>query len=662
MQKNKVGNDGLEIVRDLRAEIERLTKIASLLLILFVGQQPAEADDPNGSASVLGVAIVPHRVEESMRYRRPRDPSSAARVQLFMLGTAIPGKFDGKSPAQLLESGDWAWHDMSAAVKPPPGAMTVWSFNGKSSRWGVGQEFQLAADGLAETTVKISEPRRWISAVTFLSSDEQVQPDTIVVHVANESNDDLTISGMRLWLPKSNATWQVLWPQSMQSVRSTVPSKDRGFMKLTTEKLPLTYAALELQTSEGSLWTHLRIKRETFDISGGWVNDSLTHEPYLKLLKHLHVNTGQIDRIEGYTDNPSLYDRYPIKLFNRLWPLEQWDTDALLPRIHAVEFIGEPQYGGGRPVAPQEVFDKLYPYRISRLPTSVTLSEERTWRWYAGLSDYPHYDAYRVVAPAADAWREYDRWGGERIRWGAPLETIGVMCRSLRELNRPVPCAYWSQGPHDGWGGGFLGGGRSRRSPTPDELRSQAMHAISSRITSLYWFNLSLKSLLKFPDTWEPIQRIGREIRMMEPILLEGDAYEFEDRKKLDGTPDWDLASIAAPTAALLFANDVAYIPDSRDSVFKFGPPREMELSYRLPSWLRTANYVFRIDADGTHEVQWAIHGERVTIKDVRTLDAIYVVTKDEFIRTGILQRRLAALDQEAATSIDIDSLRATIP
>jgi len=188
------------------------------------------------------------------------------------------------------------------------------------------------------------------------------------------------------------------------------------------------------------------------------------------------------------------------------------------------------------------------------------------------------------------------------------------------------------------------------------------MHAISSRITSLYWFNLSLRSLLKFPDTWEPIQRIGREIRMMEPILLEGDAYDFEQRKKPDGTPDWDLASIAAPTAALLFANDTAYVPDSRESVFKFGPPREIELSYRLPSWLRTANYVFRIDADGTHEVQWAIHGERVTIKDVRTLDAIYVVTKDEFIRTGILQRRLAALDQEAATSIDIDSLRATIP
>lgn len=84
-----------------------------------------------------------------------------------------------------------------------------------------------------------------------------------------------------------------------------------------------------------------------------------------------------------------------MKLFNRLWPLDQWDTDDWLPKIHAVEFLGEPQDRVGRPVAPQEVFAELLPYRTSRLATSVTN--------YAGLSDYPHYDAYRVVAPAANS-------------------------------------------------------------------------------------------------------------------------------------------------------------------------------------------------------------------------------------------------------------------
>ena len=107
---------------------------------------------------------------------------------------------------------------------------------------------------------------------------------------------------------------------------------------------------------------------------------------------------------------------------------------------------------------------------------------------------------------------------------GAPLETIGDMTRSLRDLNRPRPIAYWSQGAHAGW---CCYGGRGRTSPTPDELRAQAYHALASRITSLYWFNLSLKSLVKFPDLIEPITRVNREIRLMEDLLLEGDAFEY---------------------------------------------------------------------------------------------------------------------------------------
>jgi hypothetical protein len=188
------------------------------------------------------------------------------------------------------------------------------------------------------------------------------------------------------------------------------------------------------------------------------------------------------------------------------------------------------------------------------------------------------------------------------------------------------------------------------------------MHAISSRITSLYWFNLSLKSLLKFPDTWEPIQRIGREIRMLEPFLLEGDAYQFERRLKADGTPDWDLASIVSPSAAVLFANDTAYIADTKESIFKFGPPRAAEFSFRLPHWLRKPAQVFRMDGDGLHEIEWSILNDRVTIKDTRTLDAMYVVAKDDAIRAGILKRRQLAIDHEATNFVDIDSVKALRP
>ncbi len=67
----------------------------------------------------------------------------------------------------------------------------------------------------------------------------------------------------------------------------------------------------------------------------------------------------------------------------------------------------------------------------------MTHSEERIWRYYAGLSDYPHFDAYRVVAPAADNCDFTSVGTDKTITWGAPLETIGNLCRSQRELNRP---------------------------------------------------------------------------------------------------------------------------------------------------------------------------------------------------------------------------------
>jgi hypothetical protein len=355
-----------------------------------------------------------------------------------------------------------------------------------------------------------------------------------------------------------------------------IPIGDKGGARFATGRLPLTSTAVEVRVTDEAgvhtiLWAHLRIKREVFDIGGGWVaaalgaGNTLHAEPYLKASRRMHVNAGMHQHVPGYSDHPTLFDRYPLKYMNRLQPFDQYDLDDMLPRIHAVEFLGEPQYGGGRPVPPMEVWRELAPYQATRLATTVTHSEERIWRDYAGLSDYPHYDAYRVSAPAADAWNQYDRWGSQRIRWGAPLETIGDLTRSLRDLNRPLPIAYWSQGAHAGWG---RYGGRARTSPTAEELISQAYHALSSRITSLYWFNLSLESLVKFRDLIDPITQVGREIRMMESFLLEGDATHHARLSHPEGKPDWEISVISGPRAALAEERSLGFDPAFNDTDF----------------------------------------------------------------------------------------------
>jgi hypothetical protein len=358
----------------------------------------------------------------------------------------------------------------------------------------------------------------------------------------------------------------------------------------------------------------------------------------------MHVNTGQIQEIDSKHQPDDWFSETPFKSFNRMMPLEQYDKDEWLPRIHAVEFLGEPQYGGGRPVPPQEVFDAFVPYLASRLPTSVTHSEERVWRHYAGLSDYPHFDAYRVVAPAADSWRQYDRWGDRRISWGAPLETIGVLTRSLRDLSRPVSIAAWSQGPHAGWGG-FLDG-RRRRSPTPAELRSQALHALASRITSLYWFNLSRKSLLKFPDTWDAMRRVGREIQMMAPSLLDGDAAYYQQLSDAQGNPEWDLSTIVSIEEMLIFALDLKY-RISEENTFEFGDPRDLRIELPWSDTKHPPVDLFRWNADGIQEVEWRYDNGTILIVDRGAADCLYVASKQSTSRRSWETRRQEALDKE---------------
>jgi hypothetical protein len=651
----------------------------------------------NGSQlEIAGLSVTPHVQSKSMRYRRDPDPELGARVELFLrnqdqvpltMAPEFSATFDGQSAGHWLASGDWAWHDTPSArsnetLSLAPGAMTVWSFNSKVSKWGEGTHHQLVLGNDSSTPLgfHLEKPTVWLSAVTFLGEGDSVHPVRIVIHIANESGHSVTPHACRLWLPAGHSNYRVLYPQDwLRNVHrfpigTGIQSGGKGGFVVETGPLPLTYCAVEVETStqEGevsSLWAHLRIKREMFDMGGGWVADrvgdsnTLQAVPYLKTLRRMHINSGMHQDVTGYSDT-SLFDQYPLKYMNRLEPFERYDTGLMLPRIHAVEFQGEPQYGGGRPVPPQEVLTRFLPYGPTRLPTSVTHSEERIWRYYAGLSDYPHYDAYRVCAPAPDSWTRYDRWGGERLRWAAPLETIADMTRSLRELNRPRPIAYWSQGAHDGWG---RYGGRQRTSPTPDELRAQAYHALSQRITSLYWFNLSLKSLLKFRDLIEPITRVNREIRLMEDLLLEGDAFEYR-REIEEGQLSWDLASVMGPSGGLLFAHDLAYVPDLDEKVFKFRP-RDGLFVFKLPAYLSQPTQVFRLDADGLHDVTFTVEENRIILRDRVKVAGIYVVSQNDHLRASLEARHASLIAFErgfgfdpAHSDSDFEALKQILP
>jgi len=637
---------------------------------------------------VAGTVVVPHAptIATDLRYAAERGPTDGARVQLFVInrGTAsitLPPDaaitVGGTSPDGLVAAGAWSWHDFPSQwpdepLELPPAGLTVLSLNAAGGGWAAGTVTDVTIAGHDPLRLDATPADAWISSITFLrraaaEGIESVHPDTLVVHVENRSDRAWSIQSCRLWAPRPGGTHRALFAgDALEGSQpfpadGTIPPGQSGGIVVSVAGLPLSYAAVELKLRgpdgvERSLWGHVRVKRERFAIGGGWVDSSLPagrslhSDDYLRTLRRMHVDCGMHGFVPGYTDDPARWALCPLEFMSACRPFEEYDTDAVLPRVHAVEFLGEPQYGGGRPVPPAEVRRKLAPYRATRLPTSVTHSEERIWRHYAGLSDHPHFDAYRICAPAADVWRKYDRWGGAKIRWGAPLETVGDLARSLRELNRPGPIAAWSQGTHHGWD---AMDGRTRSSPTPDELVVQAWHVLAARITSLYWFNLSVKSLLAHRDLIEPMMRVDREALVLEPLMLEGAAGRHERTLRPDGGPDWDLATICGPQAAVLFALDLDYRPDPERKEFVFGGPRDASWRFRLPGYLGAVADVFRIDADGVHDVSWRRDGDAVVVDSQGSRVAIHVAAIDAGLRGRLEARRRELVAEEQATAFD---------
>jgi hypothetical protein len=324
---------------------------------------------------ILGVHVTPHQFSNEMRWRRPPNPELAAKVELFLhnrddaacsLSKETPVLFDGQLATQLIAEDQWAWHDspsiwLTENESLPPDGLTVFTINGKSASWGTGTQHQLQIGAHPASKFSIEKPQAWLSAVTFLADPLQGQaptmyPNRIVIHIANDATNELQIRSLRLWLPKPDSSHHVLYLARTYNEldcfpnSKTLPAKDKGGFSVRCDPLPLTYAAVEVRVQrpgkgEESLWSHLRIKREVFDISGGWVasdvggKNSLSIDEYRQTLKRMHINTGQIEEVGGFTDNPKEYEKLPIKRFNRLWPLSRYDTDEMLPTIHAVEFL-----------------------------------------------------------------------------------------------------------------------------------------------------------------------------------------------------------------------------------------------------------------------------------------------------------------------------------
>ena len=86
--------------------------------------------------------------------------------------------------------------------------------------------------------------------------------------------------------------------------------------------------------------------------------------------------------------------------------------------------------------------------------------------------------------------------------------------------------------------------------------------------------------------------------------------------------------------------------------MFRF-TPRDAELAFTVPGWLQDAGHIFRVDADGTHDVTADVRDGTVLIRDTIHVVGVYVATQDATLRHTLDARHRALLGIEAATGFD---------
>jgi len=628
---------------------------------------------------IVGISVIPHTYSKEIRYSRAVSEELGSLVRLFVMHSKPSGEpmemqltFNGKKPSELVASGDWAWFEMpenlSEEGKPyllNPGKMDVFTFNAK--KWHVGSEFSLnileVKSGLNESVnIPIRQTDVIINLIScFTGENGSIYPDKMLVHLENNAEKPYKTKQIRIFASTPTGMTEQKTVKEFETFteNKNLPAKDRSGIMFHTGKLPLTYGVLELQIEdesekESSVWVYLKFKVDQFDIGSGWLEIQsrpgiipVTKESYLKLLKRMHVNLTHLENISGYTDSlgeDGLYTRYPMRLMSGFGDIDRYNTDEWMAKIHGVDAVGEPQLG----LTPMATYDALKKYKRAKYPTTLTLSDDSGFRYYAGLADFPHFDAYRVTAPSADTWWLYDRWD-KKLLWGAPLEGIGEMTRTLRAISRPLPIALWSQSIHDG-GEGELH--RKRKVPNPDEILMQAYQGLANGVMGLYWYSLQSWSVLKYRDTLDITTRIGREMRLLDSFYLTGDAYKHE-RIDVESKPNLDLNSIITPDSALLFALDLDYEPDRKAQVFRFKGIRNIDVSFQLPGYLKGIKDLFKVSADGIINVGWESMPNGVKIKDQLDKVGIYVATKDAGMRQKLTKRLEDLITLEKSVGFD---------
>ena len=629
----------------------RKSYISVILLFVFCGIFSATSQTSNTGASlsleIAGVTVVPHFVSgeipnypDEEKYLSKFKPG--ALIRIFVRNADLDSDihsevlFNGKTGQELIDSDIVCFCDApdiretttGLSTKIPAGAMDYYLLNVVNRDFyenGIKLKFRDKLTGnTTEKLVNIDNPDFFASRIEFCSSNGSSFPDGFYVYFSNNSEKDIRVNKIKIW--KAGKTYGEHWgsksfvPKNIFwfGEKENIPNNSMNGAFVNTGKLPFGEIIVEFEITRNSLMEKMYYAVKpmiiNFDIGLGWDSNLLSKsEAYCKTMKFMHFNTVN-SGLKSFLANKEWSEKYPMKRFSKLQNESTTTDENELKTIHGAEHFGEPQFKK-RPA--WEIFNYYVTYRNSGFPTTLTLSHEPGFFIYAGVVDYPHFDAYRVVAPHADKRGDYIKYGNKNVKWGSPLETIGDYMRTLNRISYPNPVAAWTQAMSDGWKNQAR---RNAGNPNNLEMRIQAYEAVVNGATSLYWFNMSAKNVVNNRQSLAEIQKINREIMVVGELLSKSNPFWWQNRFM-----DIDLNVLAGPDFAVLSAIDLKYEVSENNQFVSTGKRFE-EMAFKIPEYLHRCNSAVKITCDGISEIDVNIKYGNAIITDYIETTGLYVV------------------------------------
>ncbi len=597
------------------------------------------------SLEIAGVTVAPHYVSGEIPNYRDEEKflskfSPGAHIRIFVRNNGLTGinpevLLNGKTGRELITSNTVSYCDLpdiretatKMSTEIPAGGLDCYMLNIVSPNFyanGINLKFRDKISGnTTEKLIQIKPPDLYASRIVFNASDGSKFPDGFYIYFNNDADKNAQISQVKIWKASKTYT-EHWWSESFEPGKITwfgeqgnVPANEINGALVSTGKLPFGETIIEFEVNRNSavekMYYVVKPMIINFDIGLGWDFELLSKsEAYCKTIKFMHFNTVNGDA-KDFLANKEWAEKYPMKRFSKLEAESATTDENELKTIHGAEHFGEPQFGK-RPA--QEIFNYYTTYRNSGFPSTLTLSHEPGFFLYAGVVDYNHFDAYRVTAPHADKWGNYEKYGNKNVKWGSPLETIGDYMRTLNRISYPNPVAAWTQAMADDWTSPAR---KNAGNPNNLEMRIQAYEAVANGATSLYWFNMGGKTVINNRGSLGETQRVNREIMVVGDMLSKTMPFWWQNRFL-----DIDLNVLAGPDYAALFAIDLKYRVSESNQFISSGK-RSETMSFKIPAYLLQCDAAVKITHEGVFPVDVQVTDGNAIISDTFETTGMYI-------------------------------------